>query len=92
MIIRIATIGQYHVKGSALDRLDEMDDAILDAIEQGDEEAFSRALSAVVELIRTEGTPLEQETLAESDLILPPPDTTLAEAREMFTGYPRDLK
>jgi len=92
MIIRIATEGQYRVKGSTLDRLDEMDNAILDAIEHGDEKAYTEALRAVVELIRSEGTPLDDETLAESDLILPPPDTTLEEAREMFAAYPRNLR
>lgn len=92
MIIRIATEGQYKVKGSALARLDELDDAVLDAIEEGDEQAFAEALTAVVQLIRTEGEPLDDSDLEESDLIVPPPDTTLEEARELFVSYPRSLR
>jgi len=91
VIIRIATEGQYKVKGSALARLDELDDAVLDAIEAGDEKAFAEAFAAVVELIRTQGVPLADSELEESDLILPPPDTTLEEARELFVSYPRNL-
>lgn len=92
MIVRIATEGQYEVKGEALGRLDEADDKILDAITVGDEDAFRQALSSVVALVQTMGKKLPDARLAESDLILPAPDMTLVEARELFSDYPRDLQ
>lgn len=91
MIIRIATEGQYELKGTALAQLDEMDDLILDAIAQNQPEAFATALTQVLNLIRGEGTRLPDASLQESDLILPPPDITFSEARELFADYPRDL-
>lgn len=91
MIIRIATEGQYRVSGSTLDTLDQLDNAILDAIGDEDEERFEKALKSVLDLIRTEGSPLPDNDLKESDLILPPPDTTIEQARDLFAEYPRDL-
>ena len=40
----------------------------------------------VVELVRTRGTRLSDDDLHESELILPPPDLTLAEAGAQFSG------
>jgi hypothetical protein len=91
MIIRIATEGQYELRGTALAELDNMDDSILSAIERNQAEQFEEALNRVIELIRSKGTRLPDASLHESDLILPPPDVSLEEAREMFTDYPQDL-
>lgn len=91
MIIRIATEGQYEVKGTALAKLDEMDNVVLESIADNQPEAFRNALDAVLSLIRSEGTRLPDATLCESDLILPPPDVTLAEARQLFAEYPQNL-
>lgn len=91
MIIRIATEGQYELKGSALEELDAADDALLDAVENGDAAAFARELSRVLAIVRTRGRRLDDRELKESDLVLPPPDTTLEEARALFREYPRHL-
>ncbi len=91
MILRIATEGQYELKGAALQTLDEMDDAILAALEKSDAPGFQKALEQVLDLVRAEGTRLPDVSLMESDLILPPPDITLAQARALFTDYPRNL-
>lgn len=91
MIIRVLSEGQYRVEGEALNELDRLDDRLLDAISNNDEEGFNRYFREVVALIRERGQKLPDAELVESDLILPAPDTTLTEARELFTDYPRDL-
>ena len=91
MIVRIATEGQYELRGPSLAELDEADDALLDALERGDAEAFRRQLERVVHIVRSRGRRLEDGELKESDLVLPPPDITLEEARELFSDYPRQL-
>ena len=48
--------------------------------------ASMRRYSALVELIHSEGERLADEDLEPSDLMLPPADISLAEAREEFTG------
>lgn len=91
MIVRIATEGQYELRGQALEELDAADDALLDAVESGDEAAFARELGRVLAIVRTRGRRLDDRELKESDLVLPPPDTTLEEARALFRDYPRTL-
>ncbi len=91
MIIRISTEGQYELSGAALAHLDQEDDALLDAVAKGDESAFHEHLTRVLQIVRTQGRRLDDRELRESDLVLPPPDTTLEEARELLAGYPREL-
>ncbi|GFN24209.1 MAG: hypothetical protein IMW96_03135 [Thermoanaerobacteraceae bacterium] len=91
MIIRILTEGQYRLKNEALSELDKLDDELLEAIANNDEEGFNRRFCEVLTLIRDRGTKVEDTELVESDLVLPAPDTTLEEARELFAAYPRKL-
>ncbi|MGB9791343.1 MAG: PspA-associated protein PspAA [Thermacetogeniaceae bacterium] len=91
MIIRILTEGQYRLEGEALAELDRIDNSLLDALQKGDEAEFLKRLEEVVSFVKKRGEPLPDSELVESDLIIPAPDTTLEEARELFTSYPRDL-
>lgn len=91
MIIRILAEGQYSLEGKALTELDAMDDFLLDAISAGDEKQFASHLQRVVELIRTKGEKIADEELVESDLVIPDPEISLEEARDLFADYPRDL-
>lgn len=91
MIIRILTEGQYRVENEALSELDRLDDRLLDAVANSDEGEFNKNFQEVLALIRGRGTKVPDTELVESDLILPAPDTTLAEARELFDHYPRNL-
>lgn len=91
MIIRILTEGQYKVAGDALVELDRMDNFLLDAIEAGDGKEFSKRLNDVVSLVKNKGEKVADTELVESDLIIPAPDITLEEARDLFAAYPRDL-
>ena len=40
----------------------------------------------MLDYVRTEGALLDGDDLEESDIILPPPDLTFAEAQAEFTG------
>jgi PspAA-like protein len=40
----------------------------------------------MLDLVRSDGTPLADEELEESDVILPPPDLQFNEAGGQFTG------
>jgi hypothetical protein len=85
MIVRISGEDQYRLDGES-DRLNELDSAVVAAVEAGDEPRFRSAYEELLELVRTHGTPLAEDELEGSDLILPPPDTSLAEAQSEFTG------
>jgi hypothetical protein len=86
MIVRIAGEDQFRLDASQEARVKELDDAVLEAVERGDDAAFHDSFEALLEFVRNSGTPLNEDELVTSDLILPPPDTTIAEAAEDFTG------
>ncbi len=86
MIVRIATESQYRVPDDAATRLNELDNAAVAAVDADDENAFHVTFEQMLELVRREGEPLDGDELAESDVILPPPDLTFVEAATEFTG------
>ena len=86
MIVRIATEGQYDFPDDDADRLNELDNDVVAAVEAGDEEAFLTAFASLLELVRSDGKPVADDVLEESDVIIPPPDLTFAEAGHQFTG------
>lgn len=86
MIVRIATEGQYELPDDARDALNEADNRVVEAVEADDEAAFAEAFGALLELVRTRGSRLGPAELRESELIVPPPELTLAEAEREFTG------
>lgn len=92
MIVRIQGEGQYELAGKDLQRLDKMDDAMLEAMEAEDEIAFRETLAAVLTHIRGNGRRLADTELRQSDLIIPPGDINLAQARALLADYPRELQ
>lgn len=84
MIIRILGEGQYDVSDDAMDGLNELDAAVEAAVESGDETAFTTALSALLEGVRSAGTAHPLDSLDESDLILPRADATITDVRELL--------
>jgi hypothetical protein len=86
MIVRILGEGQYDVSDDAIDRLNQLDAEVEAAVDAGDEAAFTHALAALHEGVRTVGVAHDVDSLDESDLILPPEDATIDDVRELLTG------
>jgi hypothetical protein len=86
VIVRISNEGQFRLDDGLHARLNELDDAAVAAVEAGDEDAFHAAFEELLQVVRTEGTELEDEDLDASDVILPPADLSFVEAGEEFTG------
>ncbi len=86
MIVRVFSDGQYRIPDDVQARLHELDLATVEAIDENDEAAFRSSYGALIELIHANGERLADDDLAASDLMLPPSDITLEEAREEFTG------
>ena len=85
MIVRILGEGQWDLDEAHLDALNALDTAVEQAIESGDEAAFSRGLVALLDVVRQQGTRLEDDELVESELILPMSDASLEEVRALLT-------
>lgn len=86
MIVRILGEGQYDVSDDSVTALNALDQAVESAIESGDETAFRSALEALLAGVRDHGTHHPDDSLDESDLILPPGDATIDEVRELLAG------
>lgn len=84
MIVRILTEGQWNVSEDRLDALNELDSALEMAVHAGDIVTFAHSLDALLHAVRTEGEPLPDDVLHDSDLILPPSDATIEEVRELL--------
>ena len=84
MIVRILGEGQYDVSDDSLDALNRLDEAVEAAVEAGDEAAFRTALEALLAGVRDHGTHHPDDSLDQSDLILPPGDATIDEVRELL--------
>ncbi len=86
MIVRISSEGQYNLPGSYIDQLNEIDNALVEAVAAEDQARFEVLLKNMLDLVREHGEPVPVDELVESDLILPEPDLTLLEAEELFVG------
>jgi hypothetical protein len=86
VIVRIFSDGQYRVPDEAHDRLHELDQKTVAAVDAADEAAFKATYAELIELIHSSGERLADDDLTPSDLMLPPADISLEEARSEFTG------
>jgi hypothetical protein len=86
VIVRISGEGQFRLPDEDADRLNELDNRAVAAVEQGDETGFSELWSQMLELVASDGNALDDEELTDSDVILPPRDITFAEAKGEFSG------
>jgi hypothetical protein len=86
VIVRLMGEGQLRVDDSHIERLNEIDNAAAAALEVGDEAAFRDRMEALHAAVREVGEPLDIADLSASDVIVPPVDLSLDEARELFSG------
>jgi hypothetical protein len=84
VIVRILGEGQYSVPDRERGTLEKLDSAIVDAVDNNDEEAFASALSALTAAVREVGEPLADDDFAPSDLVVPFADATLDETKGLL--------
>ena len=86
MIVRILSEGQFKLPDGDAERLNELDNRAVSAVEAGDEDGFRELWAQMLELVKADGNAVPEDELVESDVILPPRDVTFAEAKGEFTG------
>ena len=86
MIVRVAGQGQYRIPDADQEKLNELDNAAVEAVDAGDEGRFQELWGQMLALVEADGNALDDDELIESDIILPPRDITIEEARHEFTG------
>jgi hypothetical protein len=86
VIVRVSGEGQFRLPDADAERLNELDNRAVHAVEQGDEVGFRELWSQMLALVASDGNALGEDELVESDVILPPRDVTFEEAQGEFTG------
>jgi len=86
VIVRIMGEGQFEVDEEVAKGLNQLDEQSAQALEAGDRERLAELLERMAEAVRTNGARLPDEDLSPSEGIVPPPDLSLEEARELFEG------
>jgi len=86
MIVRISGEGQFDLADSDTERLDELEGAVIAAVEACDDGGYERSFSQLLDFVRENGRTLSDDELEGSDVILPPADTSLQEAAADFSG------
>ena len=86
MIVRVSGEGQFRLPDGDSERLNELDNRAVNAVEQGDEHGFRELWTQMLELVAADGNAIDGDDLVESDVIMPPRDISFAEAKAEFTG------
>jgi hypothetical protein len=86
MIVRILHEGQYRIGGADLDRINAIDEKLVSCVADGNEQEFSKLLRQLILTVREHGKPVPVDEFVESDVILPPEDSTMEEVEHLFTG------
>jgi hypothetical protein len=84
MIVRISGEGQFDLPEDHVDELNRLDDDLTKAVDADDEAQFKTALEALLASVRTAGAELPADWIGPSDLVLPSPDSTIHEVREVL--------
>ena len=85
MILRVLGIGQFELPDDAVTELNSLDDALTGPVEQHDDEALHAGLEKILEAVHRLGTKLPDDYLGPSDMLMPGPDSTVDEIRELLT-------
>jgi hypothetical protein len=86
MIVRISGENQYRLSDADAEQLNQLEKSVATIVEGGQEDGFDTAYRALLDYVRTHGTPLGSDELVASTVILPPSDLTFEEAGREFSG------
>jgi hypothetical protein len=86
VIVRISNEGQYEVPDDDVPELNDLDNQAVASCQASDEQAFQEVFGRLLDYVRTHGQQVPDDELFGSDIILPPADVSLEEARREFQG------
>ena len=99
IIVRISGQGQYKINRDTQDKIDEIDDSIVDIFEQSESTTVSQdanskegerelrdKLTRIVDIVTTNGTKVDDKEIVESNIIIPTPDISFEDAKKIFRG------
>ena len=84
MIVRILTEDQYRLDDAHLPTIARLDNEMEEAASKGDEAQFSALLHQLIMFIREQGKVVPHEELVTSQMLIPPADMRMEEAKKYF--------
>ncbi|HMK62618.1 MAG TPA: hypothetical protein VK386_03275 [Acidimicrobiales bacterium] len=84
MIVRILGEGLYELPDPDLPVVEEIDDVLMDAVDRGDEAAFTGALADLIGEVRHSGTRLAHDDVRSSGMVVPHEGSSLAEVKALL--------
>jgi hypothetical protein len=97
IIVRVSGQGQFKVNREILDRINDIDNSIVNLLENTDtdvdvnsikvkQKALNEKVNEIINLIRTNGMPLDDKEIIQSQIMIPNPDISVDEAKKIFRG------
>ena len=84
MIVRILTEDQYQLDDTHLPAIAKLDNALEEAASKSDEAQFNTLLHQLIGFIREQGKVVPHEELVTSQMLIPPADMSMQEAKKYF--------
>ncbi len=84
MIIRILGEGQFQLDDNLVDKVNKIDNKIVNHVSQGNRLEYARDLANLISTIKELAEPLDPVEILPSDIIIPPSDLSFEEARKVF--------
>ena len=85
MIVRVMEEDQYQIDDAHASEFERLDNELLATVRQHDQVAFLASLTALVQFVRDNGQRVPYIEIVPSDIVVPAPDMTLAEAEQFLT-------
>jgi len=87
-IVRIMGHGQFSVDYKILQRLNEIDDLLVQLVrsDKPNDNEFKKHLIELTQIVEQNGKQLDSKEIIQSDIILPSADLSVDEAKRLFTG------
>jgi hypothetical protein len=86
VIVRISGTGQYELDDDSVKKLDELDTALTNAYHTGNDADFRACLHKAVTFVEQAGKPVPHEQILPSDVIMPPDDSGLEDAKDFMSN------
>lgn len=86
MIVRIMGEGQWVLEPEHLMELNELDRAMEERVDAGDEEGMRKAIVELIDGVKRLGAEVPDDVIVESDLVLPDFDASLEEVRTLLAS------
>ena len=81
MIIRILGEGQFRLDDNLLDRVNKIDNQIVNHVSQGNKNEYAKDLANLISTVKELAEPLDPVEILPSDIIIPQSDMSFEEAR-----------